>query len=118
MFGYDFYEYLILCFQKQPPRGVLKERRSENMQQIYRKIYMPKCDFNKVAKQSKFIEIALRHGCSPVNLLHIFRTPFFRSTSGWLPLCFAISTTEKKIHEDVISIVIILLLRHRRYDVF
>ena len=23
-----------------------------------------------------FIEIALRHGCSPVNLLHIFRTPF------------------------------------------
>ena len=31
-----------------------------------------------------FIEFALRHGCSPVNLLHIFRTPFPRSTSGWL----------------------------------
>ena len=26
--------------------------------------------------QSNFIEIALRHGCSPVNLLYIFRTPF------------------------------------------
>ena len=26
--------------------------------------------------QSKFIEIALRHGCSPAKLLHIFRTPF------------------------------------------
>ena len=26
--------------------------------------------------QSNFIEIALRHGCSPVNLQHIFRTPF------------------------------------------
>ena len=25
---------------------------------------------------SNFIEIALRHGCSPVNLLHIFRAPF------------------------------------------
>ena len=25
-----------------------------------------------------FIEIALRHGCSPVNLLHIFKTPFLR----------------------------------------
>ena len=33
-----------------------------------------------------FIEIALRHGCSPVNLLHIFRTPFPRNTSGRLLL--------------------------------
>ena len=33
---------------------------------------------------SNFIEIAFRHGCSPVNLLHIFRTPFPRNTSGWL----------------------------------
>ena len=31
-----------------------------------------------------FIEITLRHGCSPVNLLHIFRTLFSRNTSGWL----------------------------------
>ena len=28
-----------------------------------------------------FIEIALRHGCSLVNLLHIFRTPFPTNTS-------------------------------------
>ena len=28
---------------------------------------MPKCNFNTV-------EIAFRHGCSPANLLHIFRT--------------------------------------------
>ena len=35
---------------------------------------MPKCKFNKIAKlQSNFIEIRLRHGCSPINLLHIFR---------------------------------------------
>ena len=32
--------------------------------------------------QSNFIEIALRHGCSPVNFLHTFRTPFPRNTSG------------------------------------
>ena len=37
---------------------------------------MLKCDFNKVAL----------HGCSPVNLLHIFRTPFPRNTSRWLLL--------------------------------
>ena len=33
-----------------------------------------------------FIEIALRHGCSPVNLLHIFRIPFPTNTSGGLLL--------------------------------
>ena len=42
---------------------------------------MPKYDFNKVV-----IEIILRHGCSPVNLLHIFRTPFTKSTFGRLLL--------------------------------
>ena len=29
---------------------------------------MPKYDFNKIALQRNFIEIALRHRCSPVNL--------------------------------------------------
>ena len=42
---------------------------------------MPKYDFNKVTKQ-----IALRHGHSPVNSLHIFRTPFLNNTSGRLLL--------------------------------
>ena len=45
---------------------------------------MKKYDFNKVARN--FIEIAFRHGCSPINLLHIFRTPFPKNTSGWLLL--------------------------------
>ena len=34
--------------------------------------------------QSNFIEITLRHGCSPVNLLHIFRTVFLKNTYEWL----------------------------------
>ena len=40
---------------------------------------------------SNFVEITLRHVCSPVNLLRIFRTPFPKNTSGWLLLktpCF------------------------------
>ena len=45
---------------------------------------MSKCDFNKVALQ--LYEITLRHGWSPVNLLHIFKTPFLMNTSGWLLL--------------------------------
>ena len=36
--------------------------------------------------QSAFIEIALRDGCSPENLLHIFRNFFPENTSGWLLL--------------------------------
>ena len=36
--------------EKQPSRGVLSKRCSENTLQIYRKTPMPKCDFNKVAK--------------------------------------------------------------------
>ena len=33
-----------------------------------------------------FIEITLWHGCSPVNLLRIFRTPFLENISGRLLL--------------------------------
>ena len=48
---------------------------------------MPKCKFNKITKlQSNFIEIRLRHGCSPINLLHIFRKTFPKNTSRWLLL--------------------------------
>ena len=38
-----------VLMQKQPPRDFPKKRCSENMQQIYRRIPMPKCDFSKVA---------------------------------------------------------------------
>ena len=36
--------------------------------------------------QSNFTEITLCYGYSPVNLPHIFRTPFPRNTSGGLLL--------------------------------
>ena len=34
--------------------------------------------------QRNFIEMALRRGCFPVTLLHIFRTPFPKNTFGGL----------------------------------
>ena len=40
-----------------------------------------------------FIEITYQHGCSPVHLLHIFRTPYTRNTSGWLLLMKFVKTT-------------------------
>ena len=49
---------IIFKLQKQPSRGALRRKCSENMQQIYRRTPMPKCD--------------------PVNLLHIFRTHFLK----------------------------------------
>ena len=42
----------------------------KEMQQVYRRTPI----------QSNFIEITLRHGCSPVNLQHIFRTPIHKNT--------------------------------------
>ena len=38
--------------QKQPSKNVLRKRCSENMQQIYRRTRIPKCDFNEVAATS------------------------------------------------------------------
>ena len=36
--------------------------------------------------QSNFIEITHRQGCSPVNFLHVFRTPCPKNTYGGLLL--------------------------------
>ena len=50
--------------------------------------FVPWIRFFKVLVSSpcNFIEITLRHGCSPVNLLYIFRTPFTKNTSERLLL--------------------------------
>ena len=64
-------------FQKQPFRGVLIKRSSENMQQIYRRSPMSKCDFNEVEITPQ-VEITL-----------FIRTPFPGNTSGWLLQSFA-----------------------------
>ena len=51
-------------YQKHPSRGVLRKRYFENMQQIYRRTAMPKCDFTKVALQ-----------------------PYWNRTSAWVFFC-------------------------------
>ena len=98
--------------QKQSP-SVIRNRCSENMQHVYRRTPMPKCDFNReialrhgcspenflfsegmqaiyrrkpMPKSHFFIEITFWHGCSPVNLLYIFGTPFPKKTFGKLLL--------------------------------
>ena len=70
--------------QKQPPRvvpkkGVLKICSKYIGDHSCRSVI-------SIKLQSNFIEITLWHECSPVNLLHIFRTPFPMNTSGRLRL--------------------------------
>ena len=48
-------------FQKQPFRGVPLKRCSENMQPIYRRTPIPKCDFNKVALHWRCFGLLLTH---------------------------------------------------------
>ena len=79
-----------MWWQKQPSIAALRKRYSKNMQQMHRRTPMPKFDFNK-----SYFEIPLWHGCFPVNLLHIFRTPFYENIFGgvflwWKQCCISI----------------------------
>ena len=68
---------------------------------------------------SNFIEMTLRQGCPPVNLLHILRTPFIKNTSGWLLLIHS-----TKIHlrffkgTSGICYTYMLLIRKRYRETF
>ena len=64
--------------------GVLTKRCSENCSKFTGE--HPGQSVISIKLQSKFIEITLWHGCSPVNLLHIFRTSFPKNIHGGLLL--------------------------------
>ena len=68
--------------QRQPSRGVLRKRCSENVQQIYRRTPMPKCDFKRVAKQLYWNHTsAWVFSC---NFAACFQNTFSRTTSEWM----------------------------------
>ena len=48
-----------------------------------------------------FIEITFRRGCSPVNLEHIFRSPFLKNTFGWLLLNYWFTEFINKILKNI-----------------
>ena len=81
--------------QKQPPRGVLRKRCSEICSKFTGE--HPCRSVISIKLQSNFTEITLRHGCSPLNLLHVFWTPFPRNTSGWLLLNVQITRINLKV---------------------
>ena len=59
-----------------------------------------------------FIEIALRHACSPVSLLHIFRIPFYKNTSGRLPLTKYFENSLETIVVHSAYYLLLFLLNH------
>ena len=92
------------CFQKSLllKKSLHQNRcRSIPREQFLRKVILSMCSkftgehpFRSVILiklQSNFIEIALWHGCSPVNLLYIFGTPFPKNTSRRLLLYLKVS---------------------------
>ena len=80
-------KYIQPNLQKKPSIGVLIKRCSGNMEICSKFTGEDPCQSAiSINLQNNFIEITLRHGCSPVNLLHIFRTPFYNYTYGGLLL--------------------------------
>ena len=77
---------LLKYLQKQPSRGVLRKRCSENMQQIYRRTTM------------------VRHGCFPKSLLHIFRAHLFPTPLSWLLLHLFNFSLGEEIFAEIISL--------------
>ena len=70
-----FYSTSNQHFRSNPQQAFLEKRCCENIQQIYRNVI-------SIELLCNFIEILLRHGCSPVNFLHILQKPFLRIISG------------------------------------
>ena len=56
------------------------------MQKIFTGEHLYRSEMILIKLQSDFIENTLQHGCSPVDLLRIFRTPLPKNTSGGLLL--------------------------------
>ena len=92
---------------------------------LYRRTPMPKCScFTTLLKLHFGMGV-----CSPVNLLHIFRTPFPKNISGWLLLYWAAicqSTYGNIIETDVyqnesqfiVILVVCIVLLLFNYDCY
>ena len=57
-----------------------------------------------------FTEIALRHEYSHVNLMHVFRAPFPKNTSGRLPLCSSVTIEDQYRSNSKVSTLFFITL--------
>ena len=77
---------------------------------------MPKCDFNKfITLLCNLIEITHRYGCSPVNLLHIFKIPFIMCTSRGLLLYQTVALKKLQYSQETSVTESFLLALHLHF---
>ena len=91
--GTNFDNSCSVYLQKQPPGGVLRKRCSENMQRIFRRTPMPKCDFNKFVKQL-----------------------YWNHTLTWVFSCKFVAYFQNTFSEDQIWAAASVLATERRYS--
>ena len=75
------------------------------MRQACRKTRMAKRDFIVI----NFIEIALRHECSSVNLLNTYRVPFYKNTYGGLVLKKFTKITTNEINPEFFKLIVVFV---------
>ena len=82
--GIILYDMSVVFVLKQPPEMFLRK----DVLKIYNKFKGEHPCRSVILKilPCSFIKIAFNHGCSPVNLLHIFKTPLPKNTLGRLLL--------------------------------
>ena len=80
----------VSCVYKSSPLGVFLERGIVKISSKFTGEH-PCQNVISIKLLYNFIEITLWHGCSSVNLLHIFRKLFYKNTSGELLLCISVS---------------------------
>ena len=114
---WDFHTCTSWKLLKQPSRDVPRKRCSENMQQFTGE--HPCQSVISIKLQNNFFEITLRHGCSPVSLLHIFRIPISKNTSGGLLLTldflseFIEKCVESRSFNKWKKIYVVILIKYR-----
>ena len=81
---YGFIQVCNFHLLKQPSRRVLRKGVLKICNKFTGEHSCP--SLISIKSENNFIQITLQVGCSPVNLLHISRTPFLKNTSGGLYL--------------------------------
>ena len=85
--------YFISCnkfdIQNQSTGGVLRKSRSKNIQQIYKRLPMPKCDLKKFAKKIYWSHISAWVFSCKFGVY--FRTIFYKNISEGLLLIFPVA---------------------------
>ena len=107
------FKNFFIYMQKQSPTGASRKRFLKICSKFWGE--HPCRSAISIKLQNNLIEITLWHGCSPVNLLHIFRTSFLKNNSGGLILYMFIRKTSMPVKfinglSDKINIWILIVL--------